>query len=639
MVDAFFKVGTFTPRIHLADPKYNADRIIDAINMANDKGVKLLVFPELVITGYTCGDLFLHELLLDTVKTELIRIADETKACEMVSVIGAPLRVGDKLYNTAVVMNKGRFICIIPKRNLPNYGEFYEMRQFSVPSETEEYSIFLDDFDCVFTTCIEESIISCSEVPDLKFAVEICEDLWVANPPSTKLAEAGALIIANLSAGDEIIGKADYRKLLVSAQSAKTVSAYIYCGAGDGESTSDMVFSGHSFIYENGKLLAEKEPFSDSGLLITEIDLGRLMYDRRRMNTHANSRISNLSAFCDIGELKETELTRKFDRNPFVPEDRDELHSRAKDILMIQALGLKRRLEHIHSRSAVIGISGGLDSSLALLVCAKACDLMGVDRHFVHAVTMPCFGTTEHTKNNAVELCEALGVTLHTVNIADSVRQHFADIGHDEENRNVTYENAQARMRTLVLMDMANALNGIVVGTGDLSELALGWATYNGDHMSMYGVNASVPKTLVRYIIESFALLYEDSDKEKEQAIKAVLLDICDTPISPELLPVDENGNMTQKTESTIGKYDLHDFFIYHLLRNGFDMEKIRELAYVAFEGIATKEEVDDTLGIFRRRFYSQQFKRSCLPDGPKVGSVCISPRGDLRMPSDVTYE
>ena len=630
MVDGFFKVGTVTPRIHLADPKYNADRIIDAINTANDKGVKLLVFPELVITGYTCGDLFLHELLLDTVKTELIRIADETKACEMVSVIGAPLRVGDKLYNTAVVMNKGRFICIIPKRNLPNYGEFYEMRQFSVPSETEEYSIFLDDFDCVFTTCIEESIISCSEMPDLKFAVEICEDLWVANPPSTKLAEAGALIIANLSAGDEIIGKADYRKLLVSAQSAKTVSAYIYCGAGDGESTSDMVFSGHSFIYENGKLLAEKEPFSDSGLLITEIDLGRLMYDRRRMNTHANSRISNLSAFCDIGELKETELTRKFDRNPFVPEDRDELHSRAKDILMIQALGLKRRLEHIHSRSAVIGISGGLDSSLALLVCAKACDLMGVDRHFVHAVTMPCFGTTEHTKNNAVELCEALGVTLHTVNIADSVRQHFADIGHDEENRNVTYENAQARMRTLVLMDMANALNGIVVGTGDLSELALGWATYNGDHMSMYGVNAGIPKTLIKYVVRYYA------DTCGDERIRNVLISILDTPISPELLPADKDGNIAQKTEDLVGPYELHDFFLYYVLRFGYAPKKLYRIAKEAFR----ESEFDEATILkwiknFYRRFFTQQFKRNCLPDGPKVGSVCLSPRGDWRMPSD----
>ena len=391
-----------------------------------------------------------------------------------------------------------------------------------------------------------------------------------------------------------------------------------------------MVFSGHSFIYENGKLLAEKEPFSDSGLLITEIDLGRLMYDRRRMNTHANSRISNLSAFCDIGELKETELTRKFDRNPFVPEDRDELHSRAKDILMIQALGLKRRLEHIHSRSAVIGISGGLDSSLALLVCAKACDLMGVDRHFVHAVTMPCFGTTEHTKNNAVELCEALGVTLHTVNIADSVRQHFADIGHDEENRNVTYENAQARMRTLVLMDMANALNGIVVGTGDLSELALGWATYNGDHMSMYGVNAGIPKTLIKYVVRYYA------DTCGDERIRNVLISILDTPISPELLPADKDGNITQKTEDLVGPYELHDFFLYYVLRFGYAPKKLYRIAKEAFR----ESEFDEATILkwiknFYRRFFTQQFKRNCLPDGPKVGSVCLSPRGDWRMPSD----
>lgn len=640
MRDGFIKVGTCSPKIRLADTKYNADRIIDAIHNANSYDVKLIVFPELSITGYTCGDLFLHDILLDSTINELKRIAIQTADCDLIAIIGAPIRVIDKVYNCAIVINHGRVIGIVPKQNLPNYGEFYELRHFAVPSEANE-SVYCNSLECKAYIGKEPVVFCCSEMEDFRFGIELCEDLWVPNPPSTRLAELGASIIVNLSAGDETIGKVEYRKNIASVQSAKTVSAYVYCSAGEGESTSDMVFSGHSFIYENGILLAENEPFQSDALLMTEIDLDKISYDRRRMNTHSFTADYAYSIPFSIfknnaqeGELPLIELTRRFDRNPFVPKDTGELHVRARDILMIQSMGLKKRLEHINAKSVVVGISGGLDSSLALLVCAKTCDLMGIDRHFIHAVTMPCFGTTEHTKNNAVELCEALGVTLHTIPISMSVRQHFQDIGHDEKRHDVTYENSQARMRTLVLMDLANSLDGIVIGTGDLSELALGWATYNGDHMSMYGVNAGVPKTLIKYVVRYYA------DNCGSDRIKNVLISILDTPISPELLPASEDGSIAQKTEELVGPYELHDFFLYYVLRWGYSPKKIYRIAKLAF----SSSEFDDQtilkwLKSFYRRFFSQQFKRNCLPDGPKVGSVCLSPRGDWRMPADAVCQ
>lgn len=639
MKDGFVKVGTYSPKIRLADTEFNSDMIIAAISNANTMGVKLLVFPELAITGYTCGDLFLHETLLNAVIRGLKRIAAKTVDYNLISIVGAPIQARDKVYNCAVVINKGKIIAVIPKQNLPNYGEFYELRHFSAPIENAT-NIYIDDLECEIHLNKEPVIFECSEMKDFRFGIEICEDLWVSNPPSTMLAEQGALIIANLSAGDETIGKSDYRKSIASVQSAKTVSAYVYCGAGEGESTSDMVFSGHSFIYENGSLLAENEPFTTDSLLVTEIDLNRLSYDRRRMNTHSfvpnDANIIRFSVFESTDgacELPRTMLTRKFDRNPFVPKDSQELHARARDILMIQSMGLKKRLEHINANSVVIGISGGLDSSLALLVCAKTCDIMGIDRSFVNAVTMPCFGTTEHTKNNAIELCDALGVSLHTIPISETVRQHFKDIGHDEEKHDVTYENAQARMRTMVLMDLANSLGGIVIGTGDLSEMALGWATYNGDHMSMYGVNSGVPKTLIKYVIRYYA------DNCNDQRIRNVLISILNTPISPELLPANEDGSIVQKTEDLVGPYELHDFFLYYVLRWGYAPQKLYRIAKEAFYSSEFDDEtILKWLKNFYRRFFSQQFKRNCLPDGAKVGSVCLSPRADWRMPSDAVY-
>ncbi|MCH5278466.1 MAG: NAD(+) synthase [Christensenellaceae bacterium] len=646
MKNGFLKVAAVSPKIRLADPKYNADLIIDAIKQADEKGVRLVAFPELVMTGYTCGDLFMHELLLNTVVSELKRIAEETKECKLVSIIGAPICVKDKLYNCAVVVCRGQFICAVPKIHLPNYGEFYEKRHFASGKYIDDDEIWCDELLCHVEPKL---VIRSSEIPNFRFGVEICEDLWVSDPPSNAMTEDGALIIVNCSAGDETIGKADYRKNLVAVQSAKTCSAYIYCGAGEGESTSDMVFSGHSFIYENGVLLAENKPF-ESGMLITEIDLDRLCYERRLMNSFSQDLHDKkflLTEFKIFGEydrkrdddsvvqrmeLPITELTRKFDRNPFVPHDEDEINARAHDILMLQAMGLKRRLEHTHSKCVVFGISGGLDSSLALLACVKTCDIMGMDRSFIHAVTMPCFGTTHHTKNNAVELCNALGVTLHTIPISDSVRQHFSDIGHDENDHSIVYENAQARMRTLVLMDLANSMGGLVIGTGDLSELALGWATYNGDHMSMYGINSGIPKTLIKYVVRYYAKTCGD------ERIKNVLFSILDTPISPELLPADEDGHIAQRTEDLVGPYELHDFFLYYVLRWGYPPAKLYRIAKSAFGGSEfTDEVILKWLKNFYRRFFNQQFKRNCLPDGPKVGSVCLSPRGDWRMPSDAS--
>lgn len=650
MKDGFIKVAACSPKIRLGDPKHNADLIIDAIKRAAQEGVTLIAFPELVMTGYTMGDLFQHELLLDCVEKELKRIQNEVSKLHLIAVIGTPLRYGDKLLNCAAVIYPQRDgiqngIKFIAKQYLPNYGEFYESRWFT-PFGGIDSSRSVGQLGWI-EPC--GAIIEVEDIPNFIFGVEICEDLWVADPPSIELAKNGALLIINCSASDETIGKADYRRSLVSVQSAKTNSAYLYISAGEGESSSDMVFSGHAMLYENGTLLAENKPFDEPGkLMISEIDLGRLLYERRRRNSFVSSLDDKKAFLIDCGYAKPDEegyicpnistlpvttLTRTFDRNPFVPKDAGEINARANDILMIQAMGLKRRMEHIGAKTAVLGISGGLDSSLALLVCVKACDLMGLDRKTVYAITMPCFGTTARTKNNAIELCEALGVTCKTIDITDSVRQHFKDIGHDESNHNVVYENAQARIRTLILMDEANATNGLVVGTGDLSELALGWATYNGDHMSMYAVNSGVPKTLLKYLVRYYA------DTCGDERVKNVLYGILDTPISPELLPPDESGNIAQMTEDLVGPYELHDFFLYYVLRWGYPPKKLYRVAREAFKGSEYSDEVIlKWLKNFYKRFFTQQFKRNCLPDGPKVGSVCLSPRGDWRMPSDASY-
>lgn len=649
MKDGFIKVAACSPKIRLADPKHNADLIIDAIKRAAAEGVTLIVFPELCLTGYSMGDLFQHELLLDCVEKELLRIKREVQKLHIIAIVGAPVRCSGELLNCAAVISPDSSIAFVAKQHLPNYGEFYEARQFT-PIKPWTNAAESHGIGEIGNLMPVGSVFAVEDIPNFLFGVEICEDLWVVEAPSNLISQNGALLIVNCSASDELIGKADYRRSLVAVQSAKTSSAYLYVSAGEGESTSDLVFSGHSMCFENGSLLCENKPFDEPGkLMITEIDLGKLLYERRRSTSFTvNIDYSNVYAlncgyemretedgyFNTIPELlPETKLTRNFDRNPFVPKDAGEINARANDILMIQAMGLKRRMEHIGAKTVVLGISGGLDSSLAILVCAKACDLMGADRKMIYAITMPCFGTTARTKNNAIELCEALGVTCKTVDITASVRQHFKDIGHDESNHNVVYENAQARIRTLILMDEANATNGMVIGTGDMSELALGWATYNGDHMSMYAVNAGVPKTLLKYLVRYYA------DTCGDDRVQEVLHGILNTPISPELLPPDEGGNIAQMTEDLVGPYELHDFFLYYVLRWGYPPKKLYRIAREAFKNSEyTPEVILKWLKNFYKRFFTQQFKRNCLPDGPKVGSVCLSPRGDWRMPSDASY-
>lgn len=622
MKHGFIKVGAVSPRVKLADPMRNAATLIEAARSAASSGVKLLVFPELFVSGYTCGDLFLQKTLLDAVEAAITRIVSALSDCDIVCVFGAPIRHIGKLYNCAVVTAGGRVLGIVPKSHMPNYAEFYELRHFSTPFNGINGST-CEKFGCSFGTNL---LFACREMPEFVLGVEICEDLWVVDSPSNELTKMGATVIANCSAGDETIGKAEYRRTLISAQSAKTISGYIYCNAGEGESTTDMVFSGHSLIYENGRLLAQRNPF-EQGIIISEFDLQQLVFDRRRLNCFtASAQPGNIVYFnmhtCD------TQLTRKVSRNPFVPSCDAEINNRMRSIIRIQAAGLMRRAEHINAKSLVVGVSGGLDSCLALIAACVTADLMGKPKEYVHAITMPCFGTTSHTRNNAIELCEALGVRLEIIPIENTVKSHFADIGHDEHSRNVVYENAQARVRTLILMDIANEENGLVVGTGDLSELALGWATYNGDHMSMYGVNAGIPKTLIKFLVKHYA---EASDNAR---LQSVLNDILDTPISPELLPAD-NESITQITEDLVGPYELHDFFLYYVLRWGFLPEKIYRLARYAFEGTFDDITIKKWLKVFYRRFFSQQFKRSCMPDAPKIGSVCLSPRGDWRMPSD----
>lgn len=623
MKDGFIKIACATPDVKVADCGYNADRIIELIKEAHDKGVKIVCFPELSVTGYTCGDLFLQEALLSAAKNETVRIIKETANVDIVSIVGVPLVVCGKLCNCAVVINKGAAVGAVAKKNIPNYSEFYEARHFTAADELCA-DIMLNDEIFVH---LEDTVFICKELPELTFGIEICEDMWVSSPPSEQLARSGAVIIFNLSTSDEVIGKADYRRPLVKARSGSLACTYAYTDSGIGESTQDMVFAGHDIIAENGSVIAESKLFS-KGLVIADTDIKKQAYERRRMNTFTASPTIQSTYFSL--DITETHLDRHFPKTPFVPSDKKLLDSRCEEILTMQAVGLMTRLRHIGCKTAVLGLSGGLDSTLALIVTVHAFDMLGLDRSGIHTITMPCFGTTDRTYNNACTLAEAYGTTLTEIDIRSSVMQHFADIGQSPDIHDVTYENSQARERTQILMDKANQLGGIVIGTGDLSELALGWATYNGDHMSMYAVNSSIPKTLVRWLVS-----YEADTSDGK--LKNALLDILDTPVSPELLPPENDGTISQKTEDIVGPYELHDFFMYYMLRYGYPPKKIFRIACIAFEEDYSKEVIMKWLKTFYKRFFSQQFKRSCLPDGPKVGTVTLSPRGDWRMPSDAS--
>ena len=629
MRDGFIKVAAGTPEIKVADCRHNAEACFTLMREAAKQGVKVLVLPELCLTGYTCGDLFLHDTLLQGAEEALATVLEATRNLDMVTALGLPVRNkwDNKLYNCATVIHKGEILGLVPKTALPNYGEFYEGRWFA-SGEGVEFYIPLCGQDVVL--CARQ-LFGCTTMPNLVIGVEICEDLWGAQPPSGLLAAAGATVMLNLSASDEVVGKAEYRRALVTGQSARLVCGYVYADAGEGESTTDMVFTGHNLIAENGALLGERR-FA-CGLTVSEIDVDRLVYERRRMNTYAPSKEA-----MEIGrvnfdlEREETHLTRRFSPTPFVPEDSTDRAERCDEILKIAALGLKRRLEHTHASAAVVGLSGGLDSTLAILIAAVAMKLLDRPASDIIAVTMPCFGTTDRTRDNAVELAGRLGATLKRIDIGEAVKQHFKDIGQSMDNHDVTFENGQARERTQVLMDIANQCGGLVVGTGDLSELALGWATYNGDHMSMYGVNASIPKTLVRHLVAFVA-----GDKVAEDPrLSHVLEDILDTPVSPELLPA-VGGEIAQRTEDLVGPYELHDFFLYYIIRWGFPPRKVFRLAEQALGDRYDRTVILKWLKNFYRRFFAQQFKRSCLPDGPKVGSVTLSPRGDWRMPSDAS--
>ena len=602
----------------------NVDAVISAVKKAEEKGVNVLVFPELFLTGYTISDLFYQPILLDRVENAIDELRYFSETSETLFVVGAPIRKDGKIYNCAVVFFGGEILGVVPKTYIPNYNEFYERRQFS-PAPDENSAVILSGKEIPFG---KNLIFENENFKDEKIAAEICEDLWAVNSPSNAHAVNGATLILNLSASDELIGKAEYRRSLVSMQSAKTVSAYVYCDAGDGESSTDMVFAGHNVIAENGKILKESRLFQNE-LIYADVDIGYISYERQRLFNYITPGIGKYQTVKFKGGFVGENFNRKYGRTPFVPQEKTELKNRIDLILGIQSQGLKTRVEKINCKTLVVGLSGGLDSTLAILVAVRAIDALKRPRKDIIAVTMPCFGTTSRTKNNSVLLAESLGVTLKEINITDSVRSHFKDIGQDESVTDVTYENSQARERTQVLMDVANKTGGIVIGTGDLSELALGWATYNGDHMSMYGVNASVPKTLVRFIVGSVA-------DEVGGETGRVLKDILATPVSPELIPA-VDGEISQKTEDIVGPYELHDFYLYYFLRAGFAPSKIFEAAKRTFYGAYDEKTIYKWLEIFIKRFFAQQFKRSCLPDGVKVGSVSLSPRGDWRMPSDAS--
>ena len=632
----FATVAAAVPRVKVADTHYNILAIEEQIAIANSRGVELIVFPELSITGYSCQDLFHSQLLLEKAEDALMHLLDFSRKLDIISVVGMPVAVGDILLNCAVVVQQGVIIGIVPKTFLPNYGEFYEKRWFCSALDIHSQTIYIAGSPITITP--ESKVFTTYD--GLKFGIEICEDLWSPLPPSNNLTLAGADIIVNLSASDELIGKHQYLRQLISQQSARTLSAYVYSSCGFGESTQDVVYGGNAIIAENGRMLFESERFcKEPQLGIAQIDIDRLRSERRSNTTFTLAQ--RTASAVDIKtrqpeEMTEFRLVRDIDPTPFIPKSDDMKHS-CEEILNIQTSGLAKRLDHTGCKHVVVGISGGLDSTLALLVCVRTFDYLSLDRKGIHGITMPGFGTTDRTHLNAVNLMESLGVTVHEISIAKSVTQHFEDIGHDSTKHDVTYENSQARERTQILMDMANRVGGLVVGTGDLSELALGWATYNGDHMSMYGVNASIPKTLIRHLVRYVA------DNDVDAQSRLTLLDIIDTPISPELIPADENGNISQKTEDLVGPYELHDFFLYHYLRFGYRPAKLFLMATVAFDGhdpsvsAYDHDTIKHWLKTFFRRFFAQQFKRSCLPDGPKVGSVSLSPRGDWRMPSDAS--
>lgn len=623
MRHGFIKVAAATPDIRVADVDYNKGQIIKQMDEAAEAGAKIIVFPELCITGYTCSDLFLQDILLNSAKKALVEIAEHTKNLDALVFVGVPIAVGGELYNVAAALNHGNILGFTTKSFLPNYGEFYEMRQFR-PGPKKAEKILFGGKEIPFGP---QLLFVENQMANLIVSAEICEDVWSPVPPSIEAAREGATVIVNCSASDETIGKASYREALISGQSARLISGYIYANAGEGESTTDLVFGGHNLIAENGTILAEAKRFSN-GIIYTEFDVQKIANERRKNTTFTETQEHVLPRIPFGLEQTETILTRTFPSRPFVPRDDQERAKRCEEILTIQAMGLKKRLAHTHAKSAVVGISGGLDSTLALLVTAKAFDALGLERSGITAVTMPCFGTTDRTYQNACKMSLKVGATLREVRIGDAVMQHFKDIEHDPQDHSVTYENSQARERTQVLMDIANQTGGLVIGTGDMSELALGWATYNGDHMSMYGVNASVPKTLVRHLVHYFADTCEDS------SLKEVLYDVLDTPVSPELLPP-KDGEIAQKTEDLVGPYELHDFFLYYFLRMGYEPGKIYRIAKLSFAGEYDDETIYKWLRTFCWRFFSQQFKRSCLPDGPKVGTVALSPRGDWRMPSD----
>ena len=632
----FATVAAAVPRVKVADTHYNILAIEEQIAIANSRGVELIVFPELSITGYSCQDLFHSQLLLEKAEEALMHLLDFSRKLDIISVVGMPVAVGDILLNCAVVVQQGVIIGIVPKTFLPNYGEFYEKRWFCSALDIHSQTIYIAGSPITITP--EPKVFTTYD--GLKFGIEICEDLWSPLPPSNNLTLAGADIIVNLSASDELIGKHQYLRQLISQQSARTLSAYVYSSCGFGESTQDVVYGGNAIIAENGRMLFESERFcKEPQLGIAQIDIDRLRSERRSNTTFTLAQ--RTASAVDIKtrqpeEMTEFRLVRDIDPTPFIPKS-DDMKQSCEEILNIQTSGLAKRLDHTGCKHVVVGISGGLDSTLSLLVCVRTFDYLSLDRKGIHGITMPGFGTTDRTHLNAVNLMESLGVTVHEISIAKSVTQHFEDIGHDSAKHDVTYENSQARERTQILMDMANRVGGLVVGTGDLSELALGWATYNGDHMSMYGVNASIPKTLIRHLVRYVA------DNDVDAQSRLTLLDIIDTPISPELIPADENGNISQKTEDLVGPYELHDFFLYHYLRFGYRPAKLFLMATVAFDGhdpsvsAYDHDTIKHWLKTFFRRFFAQQFKRSCLPDGPKVGSVSLSPRGDWRMPSDAS--
>ena len=622
MKDGFVKVAAGTPHIRVADCACNAGLIVELMVQAAEQGVKVLALPELCITGYTCGDLFLQETLLDGAEAALEEILEKTAGLDLLTAVGLPLRHHNKLYNCAAVFHKGRILGVVPKSFIPNYGEFSEGRCFApAPEEDQGWSVELAGQRVAFST---HQFFACENMANLIVGVEICEDLWRADAPSRELANHGTTIILNLSASNEIAGKGADRRRLVVGQSSCLTSGYVYACAGEGESTTDLVFGGHNLIAENGVLLAERR--FETGLTVSEIDVDRLAYERRRITTFANRCKEYFTQVSFRLDVEETALTRSVPANPFVPAEQEK-EERFEEILTIAALGLKKRLEHTRAACAVIGLSGGLDSTLAILTTARAFDMLGRDRKDIIAVTMPCFGTTARTRSNAELLAEELGTDFRVVDISAAVRQHFADIGQSMDDHSVTFENGQARERTQVLMDIANREGGLVIGTGDLSEMALGWCTYNGDHMSMYGVNGGIPKTMMRHLVAYVA-------DQQGGRLGQVLRDILDTPVSPELLPPKE-GEIAQKTEDLVGPYELHDFFLYYAVRWGFRPRKVLRLAQYALGERYDRETMVKWLSNFYRRFFNQQFKRSCMPDGPKVVSLSLSPRGGLTMPSD----